>query len=55
MTLSWCTLYCECSGKCLLRQRRRLILRLDEQDGKRLWRKNLMVFCKEKISRILKK
>lgn len=38
-----------------LRQRRRLILQLDERDGKRLWRKNLTVFCKEKISRMLRK
>lgn len=38
-----------------IRQRRKLILALDEKEGKRLWRKNLVLFCKEKISRMLKK
>lgn len=38
-----------------LPQRRKLILALDEKEGKQLWRKNLGLFCKEKISRMLKK
>ena len=38
-----------------LPQRRKLILALDEKEGKQLWRKNLALFCKEKISRMLKK
>lgn len=38
-----------------LRQRRSLILQLDEQSGKKLWRQNFSVFCKEKISRKLKR
>lgn len=38
-----------------LPQRRKLILGLDEKEGKQLWRKNLALFCKEKISRMLKK
>lgn len=37
-----------------LLQRRELILRLDPQEGKRLWRKNLVLFAKERISRMLK-
>ena len=38
-----------------IRQRRKLILQLDEKEGKRLWRENLLLFCKEKIARMLKK
>lgn len=38
-----------------MRQRRKLILQLDEKEGKRLWRENLLLFCKEKIARMLKK
>ena len=37
-----------------LAQRRKLILGLDKQEGKQLWRKNLVLWCKEKISRLLK-
>lgn len=36
-----------------LHQRRKLILELSEE-GKRLWRKNMVLFCKERISRMLK-
>ncbi len=36
-------------------QRRKLILQLDADEGKRLWRKNLVLFLKEKLFRILKK
>lgn len=38
-----------------LAQRRKLILALDELEGRRLWRENLLLFGKEKISRLLKK
>lgn len=38
-----------------LEQKRRLILALDETEGKRLWRKNVLLFYKEKIRRILKR
>jgi glycosyltransferase involved in cell wall biosynthesis len=38
-----------------LLQRRRLILQLDAREGKPLWRKNLVLFAKEKISRLLKR
>lgn len=38
-----------------IRQRRRLILALDEKEGKQLWQKNALLFCKEKISRMLKR
>ena len=37
-----------------LAQRRKLILGLDKQEGKQLWRKNLMLWCKEKLHRLLK-
>ncbi len=36
-------------------QRRKLILGLDEKEGKRLWRKNAVLFGKEKISSIIKR
>ena len=35
-------------------QRRSLILQLDAREGRRLWRKNLVLFGKEKLSRLLK-
>ena len=38
-----------------LSQRRKLILALDEKEGKRLWRKNAVLFYKEKVSRMLRK
>lgn len=38
-----------------LHQRRRLILQLDDQQGKQLWQKNLVLFVKEKISKRLKR
>ncbi len=38
-----------------LHQRRKLILALDEKEGNRLWRKNFLLFCKEKISRSLRR
>ena len=34
--------------------RRRLILALDKKEGKQLWRKHLLLWCKEKLSRLLK-
>ena len=37
-----------------LLQRRSLILQLDAREGRRLWRKNLVLFGKEKLSRLLK-
>ena len=37
-----------------LHQRRMLILQLDDREGKKLWQKNLVLFMKEKISRMLK-
>ena len=36
-------------------QRRKLVLQLDMQEGTQLWRKNLVLFLKEKISRLLKR
>lgn len=38
-----------------MHQRRRLILQLDAGKGKQLWRKNLVLFGKEKLSRMLKR
>lgn len=38
-----------------LRERRRLILALDEKTGKALYRRNLILYWKEKISALLKK
>ena len=38
-----------------LLQRRRLILQLDRREGKHLWQKNLVLYGKEKISRLLRK
>lgn len=38
-----------------LLQRRKLILQLDTLEGKRLWRENLVLFGKEKLSRLLKR
>ena len=37
-----------------LAQRRKLILGLDKHEGRQLWRKNLVLWCKERISRLLK-
>ncbi len=38
-----------------LLERRKLILKLDDAQGKKLWRRNFTLFIKEKISKILKK
>lgn len=38
-----------------LTRRRKLILALDKEEGKRLWRRNFLLFCKERVSRVLKK